>query len=198
MKRLLSILFIISILSCFSVDGQETKSDSIYFLDKTIIGQDTLPNYNIKEVRVFPRKDFSSRRMYRKYNRLVRNVKAAYPFALIARKELKIMNDSLENIQGDKARKKYIKEYEKHMFAKYESGLRQLTFSQGKILIKLVYRELGNTSYDLVKEYRGSFSAAFWQGIARLFGSNLKDTYDPYGEDAEIEEIVLLIEAGYY
>ena len=197
MKRLLIIGSIFCLLSPPLLKGQEVVSDSLHFLNRTIIGQDTLPNYNIKEIRVFPKKYFSSRRQYRKYTRLVYNVKVAYPFALIARKELKTMNDSLEKIQGDKARKKYIKEYERQMFAKYEDGLRKLTFSQGKILIKLVYRELGNTSYDLVKEYRGSFSAAFWQGIARLFGSNLKDTYDPYGEDAEIEQIVLLIEAGY-
>ena len=68
--------------------------------------------------------------------------------------------------------------------------------SQGKILIKLVYREIGNTSYELVKEYRGDFSAVFWQGIARIFGSNLKSTYEPNGEDADIEYIVRMIEAG--
>jgi hypothetical protein len=60
----------------------------------------------------------------------------------------------------------------------------------------LVYREIGNTSFNLVKEYRGDFSAVFWQGIARIFGSNLKSTYDPLGEDAEIEQIVQMIEAG--
>jgi len=82
------------------------------------------------------------------------------------------------------------------MFAKYEDDLKKLTMTQGRILLKLVDREIGNTSYNLVKEYRGSISAAFWQGIARLFGSNMKAEYDPKGEDAEIEEIVQLIEAG--
>jgi len=176
--------------------SQNNDSNNVNILRSVVIGSDTIPNINIKEIPVFPKREFKNRREYRRYTRLVRNVKKAYPFALIARHELQIMNDSLQHITGDKERRKYIKSYEKDMFRRYESGLRKLTFSQGKILIKLVYREIGNTSYNLVKEYRGSFSAAFWQGVARIFGSNLKSTYDPYGDDYEIEQIVLMIEAG--
>lgn len=179
-----------------SLASQNTVRDSVTILRSVIIDGDTLPNHQIKEVKVFPKKVFSSNRQKRKYTRLMLNVKKAYPFALIARDELRIMNDSLQHIKGEKKRKNFIKEYEKDMFVRYESELRKLTFSQGKILIKLVYREIGNTSYNLVKEYRGDFSAVFWQGIARIFGSNLKSTYDPLGEDAEIEQIVQMIEAG--
>ncbi len=176
--------------------AQRLANDSSRIIGSVIIGIDTLPHIDIKEVKVYPKRNFSSNRQQRQYTRLMKNVKKAYPFALIARNELQIMNDSLEHIESEKVRKKYIKEYEKEMFSKYEDGLRKLTFSQGKILIKLVYREMGNTSYELVKEYRGDFSATFWQGVARIFGSNLKSTYDPYGEDAEIESIVLMIEDG--
>ncbi len=195
---MLKMLFIPAIFAIFSqvVFSQNTYSDSAKILGTVVIEGDTLPNYNIKEVKVFPKREFKNRRQRRKYNRLIRNVKKAYPFAIIARKELRIMNDSLQYIEGDKARKKFIKRYEKEMFLRYEDDLRKLTFSQGKILIKLVYREIGNTSYYLVKEYRGSFSAFFWQGVARIFGSNLKSTYDPYGDDAEIEFIIQMIEAG--
>jgi hypothetical protein len=127
----------------------------------------------------------------------MRNVKKAYPFAIIARNELKAMNDSLQHIEGERAQKQFVRAYERQMFIDYEDDLRGLTFTQGKIMLKLVDREIGNTSYILIKDYRGDFSAAFWQGVARIFGSNLKSEYDPLGEDAEIEEIVLLIEAGY-
>lgn len=178
------------------VMAQNYWTDSTFLLSGKIVGSDTLPNYNMKEIDVFPKKVFRNKRHYRKYTRLVRNVKKAYPFALIARDELAIMNDSLSVLEGDKERRKFIKSYEKEMFRKYEAGLRKLTMSQGRVLIKLVYREIGDTSYELVKEYRGSFSAVFWQGVARLFGSDLKSTYDPDGEDAEIEEIVILINAG--
>jgi len=93
-------------------------------------------------------------------------------------------------------RKKYLKDLEKNVFNEYEDDMRGLTLTQGKLLIKLVDRETQNTSYQLIKDYRGGFSAAFWQGIARIFGTNLKAEYDPYGEDAITEVILLDIEAG--
>jgi len=74
--------------------------------------------------------------------------------------------------------------------------MRRLTFTQGKILIKLIDRETSNTSYELIRQYRGKISAIFWQGIARIFGANLKSTYDPRGDDYLIEHIVREIEAG--
>ncbi len=179
-----------------TVFGQNYWIDSTYLLSGKIVGSDTLPNFDMKEVKVFPKKVFKNRRHFRRYTRLERNVKKAYPFALIARDELAILHDSLIYYTEDKDRRKFIRRYEKEMFRKYEADLRKLSMSQGRVLIKLVYREIGDTSYELVKEYRGSFSAVFWQGIARLFGSNLKNTYDPNGEDAEIEEIVQKIKVG--
>jgi hypothetical protein len=172
------------------------QNDTLHFLKPLIFEGDTLPMHNIEEIKVYSPKVFKNRRHKRRYSRLVRNVKKAYPFAIIARHELKAMNDSLRFIHGDRERKLFIKEYEKDMFRHYEADLRKLTISQGRILLKLVDREFGNTSFELVQEYRGNFSAVFWQGIARIFGSNLKSHYDPEGEDAEIEEIVELIEAG--
>jgi hypothetical protein len=74
--------------------------------------------------------------------------------------------------------------------------MRKLTFSQGKILIKLIDRETQNTSFEIIRQYRGKFSATFWQGIARIFGTNLKTTYDAEGEDYLIEQIIREIEAG--
>ena len=97
---------------------------------------------------------------------------------------------------NDKERKKIIKQAEKEINEEYGNDLRDLTFSQGKILIKLVYRETGSSSYELVAELRGKFRAFFWQAFARLWGFNLKNEYDPEGEDKEIEFIVQMIEAG--
>ncbi|MBP5667745.1 MAG: DUF4294 domain-containing protein [Salinivirgaceae bacterium] len=161
-------------------------------LPYVIIDGDTLPNVNIKTVTV---RSFKKRRQQIKYNKLMYNVKKAYPFAVAARDELANMNAQLVGVEG-RDRERYIKEYEKQMFKKYEKDLRALTISQGRILLKLVDREIDNTAYELVKEYRGSFSAFFWQGVARLFGENLKSEYDPDEEDIYIEEIVQLIEAG--
>lgn len=196
MLKNLYILSFVFFLGIAQSVAQVYWADSTLLLEGKIVGSDTLPNYDVKEIPVFAPKKFKNRRHKRRYTRLMKNVKKAYPFALIAREELRKMNDSLANIEGEKARKKYIKEYERQMFFEYENDLRKLTFSQGKIMLKLVYREMGNTSYVLIQEYRGNFSAAFWQGIARIFGSNLKSEYDPEGEDADIEEIIMLIEAG--
>ena len=95
-------------------------------------------------------------------------------------------------------RDKYIKESEKKLFDEFEKPLKHLTITQGRILIKLIDRETGNTSYQLIKTLKGNFSAFLWQGIARLFGSSLKSEYDAEGDDKAIEAIVNAIDAGAY
>ena len=82
------------------------------------------------------------------------------------------------------------------MFAEFEQPLRRLSFTQGRLLIKLIDRETGDTSYNLIREYKGGVSAFFWQGIARLFGANLKDEYDAETNDKMIEHIISLIDMG--
>lgn len=106
------------------------------------------------------------------------------------------INGELAGLNNDKDRRRYIKDMEKQVFAQYEGEISQLTITQGRLLIKLIDRETQNTSYELIKEYKGGINAAFWQGIARFFGTNLKEGYDPFGEDAVIEYIVQDIEAG--
>lgn len=125
------------------------------------------------------------------------NVRRVYPYALIVRVKLDEVNEALVQMKDDNERKKFLREFEKQVFREYEDDMRQLTITQGKILIKLIDRETQNTSYDLIKTYRGTITAAFWQGIARIFGTNLKEKYDPYGEDALIERIIYEIENGY-
>jgi hypothetical protein len=102
----------------------------------------------------------------------------------------------LGDIEKDNERKKYLAHYEKEIFKRYEPELRKLTINQGRLLLKLIDRECNSTSYDLIKSYRGSVSAFFWQGIARIFGSNLKSEYDASGNDRIVERVILLVEAG--
>jgi hypothetical protein len=156
----------------------------------------TMPEVEIKEVAVVARPTRAMRSDFRKYQRLVSNLKRVYPYAYMVRQKLEKVNEDLKNIEGERERKDYIKNVEKDVFGEYEGDMRQLTITQGRLLIKLIDRETQNTSYDLIKEYRGWFSAAFWQGIARIFGTNLKDEYDAFGEDALIELIIWEIEAG--
>ncbi len=178
---------------CWPTVAQEPKKKPVavrFIIDDN---GDTLPVVNIETVTV---RHFKKRRQQIKYDKLMRNVKKAYPYAIAARDELATMNANLEGVTDLQQREAYIKEYEKQMFKRYEKELRALTISQGRILLKLVDREINNTAFELVQEYRGSFSAYFWQGVARIFGENLKSEYDPEEEDMYIEEIVLLIEAG--
>ena len=100
----------------------------------------------------------------------------------------------MATLETEKEQRAYIKQVEQELLRDYKEDLKKMTVTQGRILIKLVDRETGDTSYELVKELRGNLSAAFWQALARLFGSNLKSEYDAEGEDRLIEEIILLIE----
>jgi len=106
------------------------------------------------------------------------------------------MNAHFVSLKSDKQRKDYVKQVEKELMAEFEDDLRNLTITQGHLLIKLIDRETGNTSYDLLKEFRGSLSAIFWQAIARLFGYNLKSTFDKEVEDKLIDQILVLIDNG--
>ena len=196
--RKLFILLIVSLLALPGISQQEEPrtSNDIYVVRARIVDGDTLWLADIDEVFIFPEKKFSSDWERRKYSRLIRNVKVAYPWAKLAGRKLEEVNAVMMNMETENERKEYMKQVEQELKDEFEDDLKQLTITQGRILIKLVDRETGSTSYELVKELRGSFSAFFWQALARLFGSNLKSEYNPYGEDRLIEEIVFLIDKG--
>jgi hypothetical protein len=199
------IIFIISLILFGTIaegqiDTSLKKTDTIpqnsYLIQKVTRNGVSMPEVEIKEVTIVARPSPSKRNEYRKYERLILNVKKVYPYALMVRKRLEKVNDDMKNITTEKARKEYIKSVEKDVFAEYEGEMRQMTITQGRLLIKLIDRETQNTSYELIKVYRGKISAAFWQSIARIFGTNLKEHYDAYGEDALIELIIREIDAG--
>lgn len=184
-------------------DTVKLSNDSIpqrfYLLQKVKRNGETLPEIEIKEVAVVGRMQGSPRKeqsQFRKYQRLVYNIKKVYPYSLIVRERLFKVNAELSRISDEKERKSYLKQVEKDVFGEYEDDIRDMTITQGKILLKLIYRETYNTSYELIRQYRGGINAAFWQGIARLFGTNLKSEYDPYGEDILIELIIQDIQSG--
>ena len=181
-------------------DSSKHKADSLperfYILQNVDMDGEKLPEIEIKEVTIEGKGKPQTSFQYWRYERLVYNVKRVYPYALLVRDKLKDVNAELEKLPDDHERKRYIKNVEKQVFHEYEDEMRNMTFTQGKLLIRLIDRETENTSYDLIKEYRGNLSASFWQGIARLFGTNLKEEYDPYGDDFLIERIVKEIELG--
>ena len=188
-------LLITGLLCIFSLSVISQEKDLIVVFAK-VDGSDTIPSVNLKTISVYTLKEIENKRQQRRLTKLIRNIKIVYPYAKLAGIKLKEYEILLTNADSDKERKKLMKQAEQELKEEYSDDLRNMTFSQGKILIKLVYRETGTTSYELVQELRGKFTAFFWQTFARIFGFNLKSGYDPYGEDMQIEAIVRLIEAG--
>lgn len=180
---------------CTSVKTQPLI-DSVSTLETVIIDGDTIPLYRYSPVSVFAPRQFKNKRERRRYNKLERYVVKVYPYAEVAGEMLRFFDDTLMSIRSESKRKKYLKKVQMELEEEFSGELKKLTIKQGIILIKLIDRETGNTSYDLIKELRGSFSAFIWQSLARLFGSNLKLEYDEFGEDRLIEEIVQRIENG--
>jgi hypothetical protein len=174
----------------------DTIPDRFYLLQKVKRDGVEMPEVEIKEVLVLAEPFPGRKSEFRKYERLVSNIKRVYPYALMVRSRLNQVNEDLKRITIEKERKEYIKKVEKSVFAEYEGDIQQMTITQGRLLIKLIDRETMNTSYDLIRQYRGRFSAAFWQGIARIFGTNLKEEYDASGDDALIEMIIRDVDAG--
>ncbi|MBU1013837.1 MAG: DUF4294 domain-containing protein [Bacteroidetes bacterium] len=160
-----------------------------------IVNGDTIPVVQLKEVNVSAYR-IVEKNEFRQMTRFIRNVKKVYPYAKIAGLKLKEYNDILLQTPDEKEQKKILKRAEQELKDEFGEDLKQLTFSQGKILIKLIDRETGNCSFELVKELRGGFTAFFYQAFARIFGYDLKEKYDPRGEDSLIELIVMMIENG--
>ena len=170
--------------------------DSLHFLDGIEENGDTLPHRELEPIAVFPKPVFKSRWQERRYYRLERKVKKVYPYAVKAGELLKKYEADYLAANNPKIRRKYIKLAEDELFEEYGPQLKKLSISEGRILIKLIDRQTRHTSYELIKDLKGGLTAFFWQGVARIFGNDLKDEYDPVIEDILIEKIIHQIEAG--
>lgn len=161
-----------------------------------VVDGDTLPLIKLPEIRISAAPCLLSAQEIRKNQKLIRNVKKMLPYARMAKKELDKIEHEAAQLSA-KQRKELIKRTEQEMLAQYTEELKRFTFSQGKVLLKLVDRETGQTSYVIVNELRGKLRAGFYQTFAKLFGYNLKLQYDPKNnkEDNLIERIVLSVDA---
>jgi len=191
---MLRILILPVIFFVLSLPGfaQEQKAIVVY---GTIVDGDTIPVIPLREVNIYSWKLLDAKQA-RKMTKLMKNVKIVYPYARLAGIKLDEYEEILMQASDDRERRRIMKQAEDEIEAEYGQELRDLTISQGKILIKLIDRETGESSYDLVSDLRGEFRAVFYQAFARIFGYNLKVKYDPEGEDKDIEMIVLMIENG--
>lgn len=157
---------------------------------------DSIKYVEMNNVYVYGPLEFKNEKQREAYNRLVYNVKKVLPIAKEVNAAVIETYEYLETLPNKKARDEHIKYVEKSLKAEYTPRLKKLTYSQGKLLIKLVYRETNSSSYELVQAFLGKTKAVFYQSFAWMLGASLKKEYDPKGKDKLTERVVRLVEAG--
>ena len=165
-------------------------------VSKVLRDGDSIQYMEMSNVYVYPQLTFSSKRQQGSYMRLVKNVKKTLPLAKEVRQILIETAEYLETLPNEKAKQEHIKRVEQSIFKEYKPKMKKLTFSQGKLLIKLINRECNSTSYEAIQAFMGPIRAGFWQAFAWAFGASLKKEYDPEGTDRLTERVVLMVEAG--
>ena len=196
MKRILFLTFVLSLIAV-RLDAQEQTTTVNGLLVPACIYQgDTIASLRLPTLYVFKPMVFKNKRKQQAYNRLVRNVKKTLPIAKEVNRSIIETYEFLQTLPDEKAREKHLSLVEKGVKEQYTPRLKKLTFSQGKLLIKLIDRESNSSSYELVKAFLGPFKAGFYQAFAAIFGASLKKEYHPEDEDALIEQIVLQVESG--
>ncbi len=165
-------------------------------VSKVLRDGDSIQYMEMSNVYVYPQLTFSSKRQEGSYMRLVKNVKKTLPLAKEVRQILIETAEYLETLPNDKAKQEHMKRVEQSIVKEYKPKMKKLTYSQGKLLIKLINRECNSTSYEAIQAFLGPIRAGFWQAFAWAFGASLKKEYDPEGTDRLTERVVLLVEAG--
>ena len=194
---------------CSTAKGQETitaeqalaEMDSPTFVPtvkvgKTLYEGDSIQYMEMNNVYVYPQLTFKNKKQAQRYMRLVTNVKKVLPIAKEARMMLIETTEYLETLPNEAEKNAHIKRVEEDIFRTYKPKMKKLTYSQGKLLIKLIDRECHSSSYEMIKAFMGPLRAGFWQVFAWGFGASLKKEYDPQGVDRLTERVVLMVEAG--
>ena len=196
MKRILFLTFFLSFITVCLHAQEQTTTINGYLVPACIYEGDTIASLRMPTLYCFKPYNFKNKKQRQKYNRLVHNVKKTLPIAKEVNRAIIETYEFLQTLPNEKAREKHLQSMEKSVKEQYTPRMKKLTFSQGKLLIKLINRETDSSSYELVKAFLGPFKAGFYQAFAAIFGASLKKEYHPEGEDAMIEQIVLLVESG--
>lgn len=165
-------------------------------VSKVLEEGDSILYMEMSNVYVYPPVEFTSQRQQKAYMRLVKNVKKVLPMAKEVRQILLETGEYLETLPDKKSKDAHIKRVEADLVKEYKPRMKKLTFSQGKLLIKLVDRECHSTAYEAMQAFIGPFRSGIWQAFAWAFGASLKKGYDAQGTDRLTERVVLMVEAG--
>ena len=195
MAKVVKFFLLITTFSLFIFQATAQEEQKGRRLPAIIEDGDTIPYIVLPEIFVYPVLNFTTKKQEEFYWKTVRDVKRTLPYAKAISATYRQVLAETEGM-SEAERSKYMKSKENDLVKKYEPELRKLTLSQGKLLIRLVDRECERTSYQLIKDYRGGFRAFFWQGFARLFGADLKSTYEKNDKDNIVERVINLVEAG--
>lgn len=199
MKALCVILFCLlsdSVFSQILADTSHTdtvviRSRYVFHIGTQVEGSDTLPVFLLKK---FVKVGTRSNEEKIAYQKLVRYVTKALPYAKLAAYRLQMMEDNLKLLKTEREKKKYIKECEKSIKQQFMDDLKNMYVEEGRILLKLIYRETGKSTWDIMKNYGGTFETILYQAVAKTYSADMKVTYDPV-LDYQIEEIVKSIES---
>ena len=163
---------------------------------RTVVDGDSIQYMEMSNVYVYPEPTFKNRRQQQAYLRLVKNVKKTLPLAKEVRQMLIETAEYLETLPTKKEKEEHMKRVEAAIVKEYKPKMKKLTFSQGKLLIKLVDRECNSTAYEAMQAFIGPVRSGMWQAFAWMFGASLKKGYDADGVDRLTERVVLMVEAG--
>ena len=201
---LLTVIFLTTSLSAQTEEHPEDRQvdmDDPTFVPTVKVGKvldhgDSIQYMEMNNVYVYPNLTFKNAKQAAAYNRLVKNVKTVLPIAKEVNQIIVETYEYLETLPDKKSKDEHMKRVEKSIIKEYKPRMKKLTYSQGKLLIKLVYRECDSRSYDIIKAFLGPIRAGFYQAFASLFGASLKKDYDAEGTDRLTERVVLMVEAG--
>ena len=182
-------------------EEKEVDMDNPTFVPMVKVGRvldkgDSIQYVELNKIYVYPQLTFENERQRMEYNRLVYNVKKVLPIAKEVNKIIIETYEYLQTLPDKKSRDEHMKRVEADIKREYTPRMKKLTYAQGKLLIKLVYRETSSSSYQLIQAFLGPIRAGFYQAFAWFFGASLKKEYQPNGVDRLTERVVLQVEAG--
>jgi len=194
-----NIIFLLVVFFAFSVaaKAQRGPHDTIrvsFYIDEN---GDTIPQGYLEPVEVHAKMSEKMKKHWAEWTRLRNAIYVTYPYAKAAGKIMNDINSQLVSVSDKKKRKAIIKSREKDLKREFSDKVKNLSVYQGKVLMKLINRETGNNCYEIIHEYKGGFTATMWQTVAVIFGSNLKQAYDPAGNEKPYELIVRDVERMY-
>ena len=178
------------------VDMDSPTFEPMVKVGKVLQGKDSIQYVEVNNVYVYPEPVFKNAKQRMAYNRLVYNVKKVLPIAKEVRKIIIETGEYLETLPNQRAKDAHMKLVEKGIKEEYTPRMKKLTYAQGKLCIKLVYRECNSSSYQLIQAFLGPVRAGFYQAFAWAFGASLTKKYDPNGVDRLTERVVRQVESG--